>query len=394
LYSISVAAYPLFHAGFFVTDDGEWMLIRFDFHQALVDGQFPVRWLGRLNFAYGYPAANFMYPGFMYLGEFFRLLGFGYVTTVKLILGISLVGSGIFTYLWLRQRFSDFSSFVASIIYVYAPYHLYDIYKRGSVGEVLALCVVPFVLWMLDRKNLFFTALGIALLVLSNNTLAALFLPVIIIYYLLSQEKIMYFFLLKSVVLGLGVSSFFWIPALYDLQYTVFSQVDVSSITEYFQEAQSQYLSIFSIIFLGITVVTALASYSFVKQVSKNIYYPAVLFFVILLGVLVMNLSFSQALWKILPISFIQFPFRLFSLEMLSVSYLTCLVISLCKGKIQYVLAVALFILLSFPNFVFVPHIKYMDKGDDYYATNDATTTVKNEYMPTWVKSPFFDQGR
>mgnify|MGYP001558299250 FL=1 len=57
---------PLLHGGFFQSDDGEWMVIRFSaFHQALRDGQFPVRWLGRLNQEYGYPVANFLYPGFM-----------------------------------------------------------------------------------------------------------------------------------------------------------------------------------------------------------------------------------------------------------------------------------------------------------------------------------------
>src|SRR3989344_3219366 len=55
--------------GFFESDDGEWMIIRFSaFYQALADGQFPVRFLGRLNNGYGYPVADFLYPGFMYLG--------------------------------------------------------------------------------------------------------------------------------------------------------------------------------------------------------------------------------------------------------------------------------------------------------------------------------------
>ena len=64
------ALLPLFHKGFFLTDDGEWMIIRFSaFHQALRDGQFPVRYLSRLNHGYGYPVASFLYPGFMYLSE-------------------------------------------------------------------------------------------------------------------------------------------------------------------------------------------------------------------------------------------------------------------------------------------------------------------------------------
>ena len=61
--------YGVWHSGFFVSDDGNWMVIRFSaFYQALADGQFPVRFLDRLNYSYGYPVANFLYPGFMYIG--------------------------------------------------------------------------------------------------------------------------------------------------------------------------------------------------------------------------------------------------------------------------------------------------------------------------------------
>src|SRR3989338_6197714 len=91
------ALLPLFHNGFFTTDDGEWMIIRFSaFHEALRDGQFPVRFLGRLNHEYGYPVANFLYPGFMYLGVPIKFIVFGFVDTIKIILGVSMLGSAIF----------------------------------------------------------------------------------------------------------------------------------------------------------------------------------------------------------------------------------------------------------------------------------------------------------
>ena len=65
----------LLHPGFFVTDDGNWMIIRFSaFYETLRSGQFPVRFLYRLNNSYGYPVADFLYPLFMYLGVFFHIL--------------------------------------------------------------------------------------------------------------------------------------------------------------------------------------------------------------------------------------------------------------------------------------------------------------------------------
>src|SRR5262245_59157359 len=61
---------PLFRSGFIVTDDGDWMVIRLTaFYQSLADGQMPVRFLGRLYNGYGYPVANFLYPGYLYFGS-------------------------------------------------------------------------------------------------------------------------------------------------------------------------------------------------------------------------------------------------------------------------------------------------------------------------------------
>ena len=69
--------FPLLKPGFIVSDDGDWMVIRLSaFFQSLREGQFPVRFLGRLNYNYGYPVANFMYPAFLYFGSLIHILGF------------------------------------------------------------------------------------------------------------------------------------------------------------------------------------------------------------------------------------------------------------------------------------------------------------------------------
>src|SRR5580704_7252828 len=90
------AILPLAHHGFFQTDDGEWMIIRLSaFYQAFHDGQFPVRFLQRLNFGYGYPVAEFLYPGSFYLGIILHIIRFGFVNSIKIIFGLSLIGSAI-----------------------------------------------------------------------------------------------------------------------------------------------------------------------------------------------------------------------------------------------------------------------------------------------------------
>lgn len=365
---------PLFNKGFFQSDDGEWMVIRFSaFHQAFRDGQFPVRFLERLNHGYGYPVANFLYPGFMYLGELFKLLGFGFVETIKIILGLSMIGSAVFCYLWLSKLFDKLSSFVGSLLYLYAPYHLFDLYKRGSIGEVLAFAVIPFILWQIERRSFFWTSLGIACLILSHNTLALLFLPVIIIY-LISRGLPFAIYFLPSLVLGLGISSFFWIPAIFDLQYTVFSKIQVSDWQRYFA----------SLSLVGF-VSFLIFAWALIKLNLRSRTYSLM----ICLGIisLFFSLSISSMASEWLPVSVVQFPFRFLSITILAVSFLAAFLLNQVKGKRSIVFGIIILLIGFLSCFSYLTPSVFFDKGDSYYATNEDTTTVKNEYLPVWVKN-------
>src|SRR3972149_2678418 len=98
--------WPFLRSGFYISDDGEWMVIRLSaFYQSLAEGQFPVRFLGRLNYSYGYPVANFLYPGLLYFGSVLRLLGFSFVGAVKIILASSVIGAALFLFASLRRSF-------------------------------------------------------------------------------------------------------------------------------------------------------------------------------------------------------------------------------------------------------------------------------------------------
>src|SRR5260221_3259517 len=97
---------PLLRPGFPVTDDGNWMIIRLSaFYQSWREGQFPVRFLGRLNNSYGYPVSNFLYPGYLYIGSVLHVLGLSFQNAVKVIVVGSIIGGAIALFLWLRHFF-------------------------------------------------------------------------------------------------------------------------------------------------------------------------------------------------------------------------------------------------------------------------------------------------
>lgn len=390
----TLALLPLFHTGFFQSDDGEWMIIRFSaFHEAFRDGQIPVRFLSRLNHGYGYPVANFLYPGLMYLAEPIRIIGFGFIDTIKVLFGLSLIGSGVFCYVWLLRLFPPLASFVGAIVYLYAPYHLYDVYKRGSLGEALALSVVPFVFWSIERKSVFWASIGTAFLILSHNTLALLFLPVIVAYMFLDvciakdSKRLMYQYT-SILVFGFGLGAFFWIPALSDLQYTVFSQTAVSDWGKYF--ADYTLVGIVTFVLLAITLFLFVTG-----RVKPREHRLTVLLLIAGVISLFFAMQGSSFLWGIVPVSFVQFPFRLLSITILCFSFSAAFIISLVEKRWKTVASIGIFSLTVFSAWAFLAPSQYIDKPDSLYATNEDTTTVKNEYMPKWVKEipkEHFDQ--
>jgi len=375
----------ILHPGLFVSDDGNWMVIRFSaFYEALRSGEFPVRFLTRLNNGFGYPVADFLYPLFMYIGAPIHVLGVNFVNTIKAILILSILSSSVFTYLWLKKFFDDLSSMIGAVFYTFFPYHLFDVYKRGSVGEVLSLSIVPFVLWQIERRSVFLTSIGIGFLILAHNTLAILFLPLIIVYALLDifvgkNRKTLIFFYTKAFLLGLCLSAFFWIPAIFDLQYTVFSKTQVSDWERYFSG-----LNLIGLSTVFVILVTFI--FIFTKKIKIEKHRLTLLFLSVGLISVFFASSYSMFLWNFLPVSFIQFPFRFLSLAVVAFSFLAACILSVLSGKNKIIIAGIFIILIMFSSKSFLFPASYQNYPDTFYSTNQDSTTVKNEYMPKWVK--------
>lgn len=379
------SVWSLLLSGFFETDDGEWMVIRFSaFYQALSDGQFPVRFLGRLNFGYGYPVANFLYPGFMYLAVPLQILGLGFVNSIKIIMFASMLGGGVFTFAWLSKIFDKRSALIGSIFFTYTPYHLFDLYKRGSIGEILSLTWVAFVLWAIEEKNKFLISIGIFFLAISHNSLFLLFVPLLFVYVFI-RKKLSIQDLIISFGLGILMSSFFTIPAIFDLSYTDFSKIEISNIREYFAS-----IDLIGVSSIAVFVSSLLILYLKKFKESREVYFFIIVSFISIL----LSISLSEFVWSFLPTQLIQFPFRLLSYLVISGAFLTSYLLFNIKSnkKVISIIIIAV-IFLSSLNFLF-PKVRF-DKEEGFYSTNEATTTVKDEYMPVWVKekpTKHFDQ--
>ncbi len=365
--------------GFWVSDDGGWMIVRLSaFHQTLRTGQFPVRFLYPLNHGYGYPVLDFLYPLPFYLGEIIHLLGFGFVDSIKLLFAGSILFSAFAMYLF-AGKWGKLSGLVAALVYTLAPYRLFDVFNRGSLGEAVAFVFPPLIFYFLDKENLILASLFTAALIVSHNVIAFLFFPVILLYVI--WHKFPSLFSLLFSLFSLILSAWFWLPALFDLQYTRAASVSVSNFSQYFISFDNSYL-ILPLVFILVT--TLLIHIIRVKDKKEK---TGAFFWVVGVVSLIFSLSVSGPVWQasLFP-KLVQFPWRFLSVTVFCAAVLAGGLMNLTRSFL--LISLGLFFVLPFLAFS-VLNLKF-DRTylpDSYYQTNDDTTTVKNEYLPKWVKS-------
>ncbi|HLD24526.1 MAG TPA: hypothetical protein VJB96_01280 [Patescibacteria group bacterium] len=372
--ALGIVLWPLFHPGFFASDDGEWMVIRLSaFYQSLAGGQFPVRFLGRLNNSYGYPVANFLYPGFLYIGSMLHLAGMSFPIAVKFIFGASVAGGTVALYAALRTRFRTTPSLLGTLSFVFAPYLLYDLYHRGSVGEILAFGAATLVILALTRNLAWVFAPAVGFMIVSHNTTALIVGAAIVFLLAVHPERLR---MLLSGLLGIGMSAFFWLPALVEKNFVRFDAVSVSDPSRYFIDFEHAGL-------LGLGTVLALAmTVRRYKQLTRN---DRIFFWLTVAG-LSLSLTMSFPLWDI-PLlgKLVQFPYRFMALPVLFGSWVVAFAAEQLKGwrfMLFTGLLAGVWLMIAVP---YLWNVEHVNREEGFYTTNEGTTTVANEYMPRWV---------
>ncbi|MEK7572914.1 MAG: 6-pyruvoyl-tetrahydropterin synthase-related protein [Patescibacteria group bacterium] len=203
------------------------------FYESLMDGNFVPRWSSQMIYGYGYPLFIFVYPLPYYLVSLIHFLGFTFIDSIKIILALSFISSGIGMYLFIKEELRNkFSAFFAALVYLFSPYHLVDLHFRVAIGEILAFAILPFCFLAIKKMSysitprwFYFSTISFSLLILSHQAISLISFPFIIVYYLYlwitkNNKKIKYiFFYIFTLVVGLLLSGFYWLPVVMESQY-------------------------------------------------------------------------------------------------------------------------------------------------------------------------------
>ncbi len=195
-------------------------------HSLRHDGSPWPRYSSALAYGYGAPLFNYFSPLTYHVVRLLHLAGLGFVDAFlwSMVSFVWLAAGG--AYLLGRAWSDEFGGLAAAVAYVYAPYLLFDTVTRGTNTEVLALAVLPWVMWALRRlayrrrRADFLLAVTVFAVFIPLHNVVTLHAGLLLVPYcaflwLTSPVRARTFVLLMlAALLAVALTAFFWWPAL------------------------------------------------------------------------------------------------------------------------------------------------------------------------------------
>jgi len=393
------------------------------------------RWAPNMAHGYGYPLFNFAAPLSAYAVVLLHLLGLSWPWALNLTFAVGWVLSAYTMYLFVSDVLDSHAGMIAAVLYAYAPFHAYDVFYRGGLAQASAWLFPPLVLWGLRRAvahspaelspacrqlsrsarlagslspGVFVAALSFAGLVLTHNAFALLFTPVFLGYLIVAgvtgHSWRVFLQGVAVLLVGLGLSAFFWIPALTDLRYVHGERLSGAWVFEYRynflppdqlfalpRTADPTLLNDWPERGLGlIPVLAALCGLSGWRTPRLR---PLIAFFGGSLGCCIfLTLPLSRPVWDALPLlQQVQFPWRLVGPATLCAGFLAGILARPPFPRWSSLLVILLLILTHlgwfYPRHCAPPQDASVGGMIAWeHATDTIGTTAKGEYLPLWVE--------
>lgn len=421
------ASQKLFGDTFYTSHDGQGHVIRMiEFHEAVGDGQIPVRIAKRINYGMGYPYFNFNYPLIYYLGEGFHLIGLSFVDSFKILMILSAIIGSIGMYGFTLMYFGRMGAFVCALFFTIAPYKFLNMYVRGNVAESFGLALIPLTLWAVDhftrggRYKYPFLIGTISMLILAHNITAVIGIVLCMAFFLFRIQKAknkgkMIRLFACSLGVSLLLTSFFWVPVVVESKLTKLVELTedykgffptlpeiiyspwgfgLYKQGEFAGKMSPQIGIIHEVVFLIAIMLFALRVIRIRKWEEGDRFF---LFFAVITAISIfLALSSSQFIWdRMYVLQVMQFPWRFIGYVTLGTSIAAGFLTShIASNQQRGIVIVILAMLLLYAN---RNHIRVnqsivfenpFEKSDIY----GPSTTVKDEHMPRSAARVFSEQ--
>lgn len=379
---------------------------------AISQGQFPVRWIEWVTPGQNQPLFSYYQPLLYYLGQIPHFLGFDILNSLYTTVLSLWLFSGLMTYLFVKNITKNtLAGLAASVLYVFAPYHILDIFVRATYPESIALAFIPGMFWAIERlvateKKIYLSFLAVftaATFVSHPPTLLMFGVPLFFYICLLLIEKFKSGFNLKLLVrdiiyiclgfaLAGGLSAFFAVPALLQQGLTKASTLNAgyldfhnhfACLTQLIWSNWNYGTSVVGcsdqisfqvgiVNWLTIISIMAVLSLYLYKKTFHRFNRQAIFWLTMAFFGMYMTLSVSQPFWEGVPyLSFLQFPWRFLSIVIFAAAVLAGILFTYLKKDIYKIILFIIFMVLTpLLSYSFLQPAAYLPK--DYFAQDSA----------------------
>lgn len=391
-----------------------------EFKSALLNGQLPPYWAENQYAGYGSPIFLFYAPLYSVLSTCCSFFTGSIISGCRwAIIFFSLVGI-LSTKFMVEAALGDktfenqASSRMAAYFFILNPYLISDKLLRNANAEFAALTLCPLVIWglitLLRKPHLgaLILSMSLALVITAHNLTALVIFAVIsmaaFILYLPGQNLRLWIYIVASVFLSVGLSAFFWVPAIYYKSLVRIEQMTTGKFD--FHTNFPPLTSLFNhdnVFSIGpITPLALLWAAVIVAEACKNknlanIKLTLFAFFSCIF-LLFLQTRYSTFIWETIPyMPLFQFPWRMMG----AVSVITSLLLGICFAQrfskifnrkiiiIAEIMWLAICTLNALPNLnaaealsekKFVQTSKLLTP--EQIKENRLTATVGDEYLP------------
>ena len=356
--------------------------------QSIKEGQPYATIMSEFCNGFGYSWNIFYSPLTAFLPLIFRIIGFNFVNCIKIFIWICTFLSGIFMFQFMDKVTRNYKvALISSILYIFAPYRLTDMYVRNALAEYASFVFFPLIfngmytIFYRKNKNGYLLAVGAIGLMLTHSVITMYMAIFCVIYLLWNFRKLKNKRVLKKIILNtiiiLAVTAFFWLPMLHhklSTDYEVFVPGRMERHDANFGVNILQLLTTTSdnamIFELGIvTILGLLLCIPVIKRMRKhknNTIY-SIYMFSLIAGLISIIASLDVFPFKHLPhiLQMLQFPFRMLTFSSFFFSIVVAINLGVISKKLTMRDVGIVFVLSATIAIALTNHAHYQESFDE-----------------------------
>lgn len=373
------------------------------------------RWAPELSVGYGDMYFQFIYILPYVLISLLHHIGLSFIFSIKFLLAISFLISGIIMYRWAKDEFGEKGGFTAGIFYLYGPYHLIDLHFRVTIAENLAYILLPLQFYIIKKfvdtsgKIAYVNALILttSLFVITHQPTFLISFPVIFIYALIkwrekhTHNKKLLLSYVSTIIISLALTSFYWMPILSEAKYIhhiswgiTYTSMQTLLYAPWrygflFQGHKGELGLIigYTQLFIVLVSLVLIVRKKIPKKCTNLLYF----FLISFIFYTFMIVPFSKPLWDLIPlINNIQFSYRLLIVIVFVTSALSAIVVTIIHSQRFFVILCTVTILYTLLNW---GHRTVIEGRNDTFYKNELlhgpSVMGIEPTTPKWVPDTF-----